>query len=329
MVALVSEVVDDVRAQLHRNLVVGMTTVPARDRKHDGLEIDVRHRMRDSAKRLDELIPLDEQVALAQTTALARGDGAELEILRQILDPRQTIALVLHRLLEADAIEMADVIVFHVRPAAIHERARPWLGAMAPDCDLGLRSLRDADQVVELALDEGEAVGYELRDVLANEEIVEVRVRARAIEVHDLAARHWNAGAAKNESLQGDIGDEVIRHRRLRFHFDQSERASVANEDVGEDQRVVRHEPGFEDDAYVWVPDGRFAFCEARRIIPLIAPYQQPAGKALPREGAHFIPLIEQDLRGEVDLQLFAALVVDLPPHPLRALHAGDERALL
>jgi len=161
-------------------------------------------------------------------------------------------------------------------------------------------------------------------DVLADEEVLQPRVRAVAVQVHHLGAPDVEAGGAGHVELEGDVGEEPGLHLERGLHLDErpAAREPLQDVDVGEGA------PGRD----ARLEDGRSAAGERgpgrlglHRDVRGIGVDEDAAGEPLPRQLADPVATIEHRLQGPVGHELRGLGLVDFPPEPPEALQPREE----
>ena len=215
----------------------------------------------------------------------------------------------------------------HAPPAAPDERALVRLAAVRADRHVG----KPAREHRKLAGDQLRQRGLQLfdlgGDVLADEEILEARVGARAVEVHQLGARDVKPARSQHVELDRDVREVLFLELRRRFHLDQVEAAAGALQDVDRGVHVSRGERRLVDCGDL--PVEQFAGQGdplGERVVRQV--HELAARHVGPRQSAHPRALVEDRLLRRAGDQLGRIRLVHGPPQQLVALQPGREPGL-
>ena len=218
------------------------------------------------------------------------------------------------------------------RPAPVHERALVGLRAVLADRHLRQR-LRQHRQLVGDHLRHGfEQQARRLGHVRPGEQIAQVWIGARPIEVHDLHPGHLHPALGHDVGLHRHVRQVLLLHLRGRLHFDHDGAARLTLQNVHRDEHPARAERRLVDDRLA--PADRVL---RRRDALVIGPVgqidQHAAGHIGACDLADQVAAVEERLEGLVRLELRRGRLVHRPPEPLVALeprhHArfGEARA--
>ncbi len=212
-------------------------------------------------------------------------------------------------------------------PAAGHERALVGLAAMLADLHFGEIFGEHAQLLGDPAGQAGlRRLGLR-GDVPSNEQVGQVGIDARAVEVHHLDANDLEPASPQDVQLDGHVGEMLVLEPGGRLHLDQAETAGLPLQDVDRGVHAVREERRLVEDRHVPVEQlprhrGPIAERVVRKIHELASRHVGPGHLPHPRA------LIEDRLLREVGDELGRVGLVHLPPQQLVALESGREPGL-
>jgi hypothetical protein len=174
-------------------------------------------------------------------------DHAELEVGGEVVDGRVAVRFILEDASPVDAVQTAHMMIGHLRPAPLDERAIVRSCAVLPYGDVRERPLEHpllCGQLIrhpdERPLDQG---GH----VVPYEEIGQVGVAACGVQVHHLGSLHLEARASQHVHLHRRVR-QMLRLAAVRgLHFDHRVPPGRPLQDIHPDVGLVRQEPGLID----------------------------------------------------------------------------------
>jgi hypothetical protein len=140
--------------------------------------------------------------------------------------------------------------VLRLRPgASILKRALVRRAAVWPHRHDRQRPTENGELLPDAPWDRGEHLRHAGGHVGSDEQVREVRVPARAVQVHDLDRVHGQTRSLQDVGLHGDVGDVLVLHPRGRLDLDEAPARALAQQDVHRDEDIVGDECRLVEDA--------------------------------------------------------------------------------
>src|SRR5215472_3965773 len=312
-------------AELHRHGVVGMAAVPHGNRQGERFEVEKGHRRLELLQGGAQAL-LHDHAARLHGASLAILDGLERHVVGQIVNARVPLLLEEERA-PPRGVERAHVMRRTHGPAPREERALIRRAAVLADAHIGPRSREHRTLLVEEARHRLPRGTRRFRHLAAYEEIAQVGMGARAIEVHDLESLHVHSGAVEHVRLQRDVGQMLLLDPRGALHLHDGESGRRTLQDVHRHEHGVGTKGRLVDDLRT-ASHRLLGSGEALRVGPIGQVDEDPAGNIGTRRRAHPRAIVEERLGEVVGQKLWRFGLVHRPPQPLVALQARHHTRL-